>query len=454
MYARRRKYNRQAAVQATGSTYQARRWGAQLEMSLRSEITIATDRDNTKYQMRCNPQSSSPFFSAEVSLPVELRDKIFDYALSQHEDDTQPYNSFNRTVYRPRYHARRRVYADLLLTCRRIWLEHGHVPMASTTHTFWFYDGPPSTARSAKQFHTYFFGMTTVNLANLNRVQLFTQSHWLETCIQPGMFTTMFSNPKFRPKVLTITLRHSDWLGSSQDDYPLRFDYSWVRHFLNSKYMTRVEQLEFEFETIPAKEEQLAEIVTRLKGTKTRMHPNEAPYNLNEPKRTGCQFKIQGKPLRSTWSGHNMEYVVYKLIWRRTPVTLPKGFKIKDPPEPDSVPTSRARRSALRQEKWLQQTGQVFDMQTTAYDADVDSNVSEHVAVHEPETHNKKKSSRGGKRSLGQIYHPWRKDVAAVDPDVQLKNKRAIWASDWDGKQSLLELVPFPTRREKEGAGF
>lgn len=81
---------------------------------------------------RCHSQDASPFYQ----IPVEIRDQIFACATAPFEAMEHPYPE-TAYWYRPGHRARRKTCTNLLLTCRRVWLETNHLPMRQAEHTFW-----------------------------------------------------------------------------------------------------------------------------------------------------------------------------------------------------------------------------------------------------------------------------------------------------------------------------
>lgn len=104
-----------------------------IETRTKKALTIETSPTPENIS-KCNQQLQSPLFGI---LPAEIRNDIFSLALLQYEDLTQPYPE-NDFCYRPGHRARRVVSTQLLLTCRRIWLEANHWPMEQAVHSFWF----------------------------------------------------------------------------------------------------------------------------------------------------------------------------------------------------------------------------------------------------------------------------------------------------------------------------
>jgi hypothetical protein len=125
----------------------------------RDEIEIPTDKvisietsPTPENISKCNQQLQSLLFKI---LPAEIRNDIFSLALLQYEDLANPYSEHD-FCYRPGHRARRIVSTDLLLTCRRVWLEANHWPMEQAVHSFWFdADRRPAWTKSEHNSGTF-----------------------------------------------------------------------------------------------------------------------------------------------------------------------------------------------------------------------------------------------------------------------------------------------------------
>lgn len=368
---RRHKINIQAGTKARRNLHL-------LDQSLNSNISIVTDKDDEDALYKCDSQRQSPLFR----LPFDVRDTIFRYALSQYDDVEHPYKN-TKPYCRPGYRGPHCIQTDLLLTCRLSWLEYNDVPLQSTTHTYWFFDGPPSKLVSlgSRGFARFFDSLTLNNLAALTHVRLFASVHWLEGLANPGVFGKYFSHPSFRPKTLTIAMRNTDWK-SDAGGAPLTFDHIWIRMFLDSIHVTRVQNIELELETVAdpdgdrerhvpvpdklehmTREQQLDKIVEGLCQMKKPMVSQfNGDYDPNTGKRFGWQYLIVGKPKKTRWtqtaSGatafnkKNLNYVVTKLIWSLQRVEVPSTTN--DEPTTKATPTEtrKQKRRRERPEAW------------------------------------------------------------------------------------------------------
>lgn len=72
-----------------------------------------------------DPQSSSPLFNF---IPKEIRDLIFEHALTAYPDPARPYGSDQRYV-RPGVAGHLRVATELLLVCKAIYIETYQLPI-------------------------------------------------------------------------------------------------------------------------------------------------------------------------------------------------------------------------------------------------------------------------------------------------------------------------------------
>jgi hypothetical protein len=148
-----------------------------------------------------NPQRNCPLFN---KLPAEVRLKIFDLALSEHEDTSLPMGK-GSYFYRPRYFFGTRIFTDLLRTCRRIYAEASHIPMTSATHTLSAHGPFPGRFPN-------FTSWTAKNFSELGNLQLFGRPEtWTEK---------LQSLPPLDPKVMKITTRFEDWNVGFDSEFP------------------------------------------------------------------------------------------------------------------------------------------------------------------------------------------------------------------------------------------
>ena len=94
-----------------------------------------------------NPQSASPLFNR---IPPEIRNRIFELALTAYDDKTKPYQS-GTYYHRPGHRYAHKVDTNLLLTCRRIYAETKDIPASINPYTCWFHRAPPYASKNAHQ---------------------------------------------------------------------------------------------------------------------------------------------------------------------------------------------------------------------------------------------------------------------------------------------------------------
>lgn len=252
-----------------------------------------------------NPQVTSTLFS---KLPGEIRNHIFYYALLAYSDPTRPYSKHSYW-YRPGFTHVRATNVNLLLTCRRVYLETHLLPVVHNEHVIWGVEKsriPPGSMN-------YLLHDRHMTLSQRNAVQyvhLFTQQFWLEDWKNQWRdFTTSW--PKKGPEKLRITIRHTDWwynlLGENS---PLALDPKrrgrarvgeWVpgdQPYESGSWGSRFENLpgleifEMELETIEAKRGQLDTIVEKARS-----------WRFPSCDGNVLVMKEDEKALKSAWTG-------------------------------------------------------------------------------------------------------------------------------------------------------
>ncbi|KAL1640153.1 hypothetical protein SLS58_007267 [Diplodia intermedia] len=262
-----------------------------------------------------HPQKQSPLWS---KLPPELRNQIFTLAVSQHVDVTRPYPA-NSWHYRPGYTHAFSMYTDLLATCRLAYWEASAIPLSTATLPVWEDRGPPDAPKWR------FAEFTARNTALLNHVHFFVRrpnGHWYTPLQQ------------FRPKRITITIRHTSWYGWPNDK-PLMILDTW-RYGLfpaNTKFPSCLNELTIEFETLKRKKDQLNDIV------------NKHASNWRFPLEDGTLLSpLATPPKYSEWTGaadfggvkwrlahgnqDTIDYVVATLTWKPDQSSSGHGVKM------------------------------------------------------------------------------------------------------------------------------
>lgn len=224
-----------------------------------------------------NPQIACPLFAL---LPAEIRNAIFQFALEAYPDPNRPY-SRHSYWYRPGYTHARKIATELLLTCRRVYLETDLLPLVHNEHIIWGVERsrvPPQTSSYLVE--------NRMKLSQRNAIQyvhLFTQQFWLEDWKDRWLAYSQ-SWPDGCPPRLRITIRHTDWwynlLGENS---PLALDPkrkgrarvgewvgpkepfepgSWGQRFV---YMRGLKKFSLELETVQSKRQELDIIVDKAR---------------------------------------------------------------------------------------------------------------------------------------------------------------------------------------------
>ena len=258
-----------------------------------------------------NRQSASPLFSL---IPGEIRHVIYEYALLASPDPSRPYSKHS-WYYRPDYTHSRRINTNFLLTCRRIYLEAGHLAVSRNEHLIYepVHRGPPgnrpyllyspfisSSSNSAKRRGL----LKHAQRERVQQVHIFAQQLWLEDWnLQWRDYCKSWSDCNFgigpdrneHPPRLKITMRHTDWwyflLGENSplaldpkfegrapprswipDDAPFMPN-SWGSRF---KLLRGLQDFELELETLQQKKEELDAVVERAYGWRFPLPANRA----------------------------------------------------------------------------------------------------------------------------------------------------------------------------------
>lgn len=251
-----------------------------------------------------NLQKSSPLFNGRI--PAEVRDHIFEYVLTEDEDG---YYDRDTHYTRPGYERHTSLLTNLLLTCRRAYLEAYHLPLINREHVFWHHREPDG--RGYNDEADYFSRFRPDQLALVRKVHLFTQQFWLEGSLQNVCKLDVMQTIE----KMTITLRRGDWwyweTGNTLGINPqqgtangnlMRADWkreaqgqvipwdenAWGCSF---KHLQALQVLEMEFETTFYEEKQLQDIVEHAKTWR---------FPMGE----GKVLSVAGQKIRrSTWRG-------------------------------------------------------------------------------------------------------------------------------------------------------
>ncbi|KAK1973078.1 hypothetical protein LY78DRAFT_7405 [Colletotrichum sublineola] len=273
-------------------------------------------------------QPGSPLFSV---LPGEVRNEIFALALIQYDEDDANAYPEDSYWYRPGFRGPRRSSSSLLRTCKLAYAEGQKVFLREQEFAFWFDRGPEGRTGS-DSCERFFLGLTAEQSRDLRRVRFFTQMYWLEG---GDNLAFLFSQPRFRPESLTVTVRYSDWWHWEHDS-PLRMREDWLRGFRGP---AGLRELRVEYETLVGKRDEMMRIVERNKRWKLAvggkrtvgrdedgveeevMEEDEGGYlsaegtALEEWRWTGTS-RLGGRAWEHHGEGDTVEYVVITDTWR------------------------------------------------------------------------------------------------------------------------------------------
>ncbi|CAG8961654.1 hypothetical protein HYFRA_00006191 [Hymenoscyphus fraxineus] len=157
-----------------------------------------------------NPQLNSPLFNGRI--PPEIRDEIFQYALTEYtKTDPSSQYAVSTNYTRPGYTGQRTVSTTLLQTCRLAYLETYHLPPTTKEHVFWHARWPPNLDRDKWGDHVhearYFRDFQPWQMKLVKEIHFFTQLFWLEHSFP------LFCSQGYLQGMekVTITIRRGDW---------------------------------------------------------------------------------------------------------------------------------------------------------------------------------------------------------------------------------------------------
>ncbi|KAF2768085.1 hypothetical protein EJ03DRAFT_337216 [Teratosphaeria nubilosa] len=300
----------------------------------RTKRVVVMETDEFEARGKFLDQEQSPLFGM---LPRELRDMIWALALAPFEDAEHKFDPTEHYC-RPGHTARLKTDYRLLLTCRRIWLEAHAMPMLQAEHSFYYYRAAPDACDPQ-----WMLSLTEKNLQDFGHLHLYCQMYAVEQRLTttPGAVRGMFLNTlpypgDFQPRMLHVTLRHTDWYWW-EHDAPLELQDDWVKALLNSPDLRSTETLVLEMETLDYKVDQLLPIVERVKSfvsdelethvvdgkpikTKFVLTDNASVYEWEGPTNIGKQdfSHYRGKD--------KLKYHVNTLVWKLKFPDMPGAF--------------------------------------------------------------------------------------------------------------------------------
>ncbi|KAI9651737.1 MAG: hypothetical protein M1831_000487 [Alyxoria varia] len=290
---------------------------------------MATDSpqpsDEYSWSLPPSDQSECPLFS---TIPGELRDIIFDYALSEYEDTSRPYNE--QTCYRrPDYHAPRRIDTDLLRTCQAIHREAWFRPWTNAEHVFFLTSGErrPPRVTETTQLQPVLDKIERLHgPLETSHIRVFAQLYLLE----PGEnLQRILGMRHFYPRCVTLTLRHTDWWNWEYDE-GLRIAARWVDYCRLPRTVT---EFRMELETLERKKPQAEEIAkkmvegwqfTRTDGVQLCADAKEVS-SIQPIEWSGKSTWLGQRWIRDENRPEELDYIVKTIVWRPNPSAISKA---------------------------------------------------------------------------------------------------------------------------------
>jgi hypothetical protein len=280
-------------------------------------FTMANPENNT---LNLAPESvheqlQSTIFSV---LPGEIRNHIWNYALADYQDETQLYD--DATCYkRPDYLAPRKTDTVLLRTCKRIYQEAWFLPWTNAEQTFYLTSEnrkPPRTTTPNDMQKTLLAISKTQTMPIIQHVRVFPQLYALES----GQRLQDILNLKFfYPKVITITIRHTDWWFWESDNN-LHFDATWVDF---CRFPNSLTELRVAFESLERKKDQIDDVVKQAMEGWVFRRKDDTELSAKD-----CEPEIMRWSGSATWNHHRwirdetgpnkLDYYVSTVTWRPT----------------------------------------------------------------------------------------------------------------------------------------
>ncbi|KAJ9627838.1 hypothetical protein H2203_003056 [Taxawa tesnikishii (nom. ined.)] len=255
--------------------------------------------------------------SSTVSSAGEIRNSIFAYALSDYEDASRTYS--DATCYkRPSYLAPRRSDTALLRTCRQIYQEAWFIPWASAEHAFylaWNTRSPPRvTSVESMQETLDLLHARGVDI-EVKHVLLFAQLCRLE---DGSHLSEILEMHHFRPKKLTVTIRHTDWW-SWENDAPLQIGADWVNE---CRFPDSVGEVSVAFESLERKRHQVDYIAAQASETWTFRRNDGTVMRARKDgaaevtRWTGMSTWEEQRWIRDESRPNQLDYYVLTVTWR------------------------------------------------------------------------------------------------------------------------------------------
>lgn len=239
--------------------------------------------------MERNEQSQSPLFG---KLPGEIRNRIFELALTQYESTDEAYKP-DAYYKRPGHNGRIRLHTALLCTCRKIFAEARHLPAQTAMLHLWFEGSerrPPHCDNGYYNRSIEFY-----NFAGCRTAQVFAQSFWLEGFGLNKWFSPLPRDRKLSKiyrmeqlAELTVTIRHTDWW-DWEHNAPLRIQERWIAGFKAPKTL---KSFNLELEVPQRKKNELDSIINFLVKDWTFKREDDVVFATKH-----------NEPVVTTWTG-------------------------------------------------------------------------------------------------------------------------------------------------------
>ncbi|KAK6504612.1 hypothetical protein TWF481_006551 [Arthrobotrys musiformis] len=215
----------------------------QSEPSTRVELDLAT----------MNPQPTSPLFN----LPGEIRNQIWEYALTPYNDPNPERRYSSATAYsRPDYISPLTTSVSLLRVCKAIYSEAWYLPWRTAELGFYLTssDRHPPKIDTIEKVSLILEEMVKKGIdTTTNRVRVFAQLYALE---DGQRLQGILGTKHFFPREVVVTIRHTDfWFW--ENDENLKVGGRWVAA---CRFPQSVKRVKVEFESLERKKGQIDEI--------------------------------------------------------------------------------------------------------------------------------------------------------------------------------------------------
>ncbi|CAD0098606.1 unnamed protein product [Aureobasidium mustum] len=342
--------------------------------------------------------------SALFSLPGEIRNHIWSYALADYQDKTQLYD--DATCYkRPDYLAPRKTDTVLLQTCKRIYQEAWFLPWTNAEQTFYLTSTdrrPPRTTTPRDMQRTLLAISKSQTMPIIQHVRVFPQLYALEN----GQRLQEILNLRFfYPKVITITIRHTDWWFWESDNN-LHFDATWVGicRFPNS-----LTELRVAFESLERKKDQIDDVVRQAMEGWVFRRKDDTELSAKD-----CKPEIMRWSGSATWNHHRwirdetgpnkLDYYVSTVTWRPIVSTNKEEAPSAHLDDPiSSVPISYIRNADMPLDAPTEDVRRLFahDDSEEEEEEEDDDDDDDEGSVEDPDEFEQSESDPGDEMDLG-----------------------------------------------------